>query len=63
MLIEEVAESLEKVPMFQFPDATLSQIKLKAVKPPIAGCMMTSRKKGEIRACYRSFQCVGCTIL
>ena len=35
MLIEEVAESLKKVPVFQFLDTTLSQVNLKTVKLPI----------------------------
>jgi hypothetical protein len=47
MLVKEVAESLKEVPIFEFLDATLSQVKLKTPGLPIAGSIMTSRKKGE----------------
>jgi hypothetical protein len=47
MLIEEVTESLKKVPISQFPDAGLSPVNLKTVKLPICRCIITSSKKGE----------------
>jgi hypothetical protein len=50
MLIGEVAESLKRVPTFQFPDDILSQANLKTIKLPICQVHNDFKEERRIKA-------------